>query len=291
MKKKRNKKVKSDPAEKVEDKNESKNEIRVKRKGSDKTGPNKKRKTVKAVLECQDNKERDLVTEIIDQVARGNIEKPRKIKAKPNSTTNVKLKIRLTSKVQAIGGKGQAIGGKVGKVQAIGGKVQAISGKAQAIAKTQTTPKVQAVSGKIKAVVKRVAGKTFVKVKTGTKGKKKGVIGKARGRKPRVKNIEEDMKESNTQVLVVKNIEDPELKSLEQNDETNVQIEVKRNPKIKTTDEMKRQLKINKPRFPPVLNDDFKDAKLKLSVSPKKDDRLAKLIASVAKSLHMEVSS
>ncbi len=66
--------------------------------------------------------------------------------------------------------------------------------------------------------------------------------------------------------------------------------QVRRNPKIKTTDEVKKHLKEATPKKNVTNNDkDLKDAKLKLSLSPKSDDRLAKLIASVAKSLHVEV--
>ncbi len=70
-------------------------------------------------------------------------------------------------------------------------------------------------------------------------------------------------------------------------------VDVRRNPKIKTTDEVKKHMKKaartkTSPVAAAMLNRE--DDKFKLSLSPNKDERLTKLIASVAKALHMEVS-
>ena len=204
--------------------------------------PNKKRKFTKTIQESQENKEKDTVGEVIDQVAK-NIMGKVNVEARKEKNSTIKLKIKLK-------------------------------------------PKVSAVTPNRRAALKRVDMKRV--------GKRKAVAKQpTRARKLNVKRGRPAVPKSNTaNAFVDENGAEQEsghnLK--DEPDESPKQIEVKRNPKIKTTDEVKKHMRKEKPKSPQVYDDDFKDSKLKLSVSPKKDDRLAKLIASVAKSLHMEVN-
>ena len=239
-KKKKTKKVKND--EKVEERTETKIEVKGKRKGavvaSDGTNvPNKKRKVVKAHAqhECQETKEEtDSIAEIIDQVARGKTEKPRKIRGKQISATNIKLKIRLKGAVRVIGGETRKMAAKKVAVEAL-------------------------TKGKVGVVKKTLKGRA------GARGKKKGVVSNkkkqpVRKRKIDVKKTKTDTNKVSRQNSAADTIDLPHVKEdgAEAKVECNVQIEVKRNPKIKTTDEVKKQLKIGKPKSPPVLNDDFR---------------------------------
>ena len=153
--------------------------------------------------------------------------------------------------------------------------------------KIQLKPKVSAVVPNRRTTLKRKVVKRKV-------GKRKAVAGQSiQTRKLNVRRGRPAANKSNTaDALVDENgtVHETGHNLKDEADERPKQIEVKRNPKIKTTDEVKKHMRKEKPKSQPVYDDDFKDSKLKLSVSPKKDDRLAKLIASVAKSLHMEVN-
>ena len=152
--------------------------------------------------------------------------------------------------------------------------------------KIKLKPKVSAVTPNRRVALKRVVKKRVGKRKAAAKQP-------IRARKLNVKRGRPAMPKSNTaNAFVGKNGTEQERGHNLKDEpyDSPKQIEVKRNPKIKTTDEVKKHMRKEKPKSPQVYDDDFKDSKLKLSVSPKKDDRLAKLIASVAKSLHMEVN-
>ena len=205
--------------------------------------PNKKRKFTKAVQESPENKGKDTVAEVIDQVAKNIVGKVNVVARKEKNST-IKLKIKLK-------------------------------------------PKVSTVTPNRRATLKRVVKKRV--------GKRKAVAKQPiQARKLNVKRGRPALPKSNTaNAFVDENGTEQEsghTNLKDEPDESSKQIEVKRNPKIKTTDEVKKHMRKEKPKSPQVYDDDFKDSKLKLSVSPKKDDRLAKLIASVAKSLHMEVN-
>ena len=205
--------------------------------------PNKKRKFTKAVQESQENKGKDTVAEVIDQVAKNIVGKVNVVARKEKNST-IKLKIKLKPNVSAV------------------------------------TPNRRAT---LKRVVKKKVGKRKAVEKQPIQARKLSV---KRGRPalPKSNTANTFVDENGTkQESGHNNLKD-------EPDESPKQIEVKRNPKIKTTDEVKKHMRKEKPKSPQVYDDDFKDSKLKLSVSPKKDDRLAKLIASVAKSLHMEVN-
>ena len=206
--------------------------------------PNKKRKLTKAIEESQENKRKDTIAEVIDQVAKNIVGKVNVMPRKEKNST-LKLKIKLKPKVSA------------------------------AVPNRRTTLKRKVVKRKV-GKRKTVAGQSIQTRNLNVK----------RGRPAANKSNTADgfFDENPTEHETGHNLKG-------EPDEMPKQIEVKRNPKIKTTDEVKKHMRKEKPKSPPVYDDDFKDSKLKLSVTPKKDDRLAKLIASVAKSLHMEVSN
>ena len=156
--------------------------------------------------------------------------------------------------------------------------------------KIRLNPKITAISSGRKPAVKRnlknagrkrklYSGKNKQSKKINSKQGKKTMVTRTKANVPLHENGSSDEKGS------TEAIEADDLKNVEP-------TPAKRNPKIKTTDEVKKHMREEKPnKSQPNYDEDFKDAKLKLSVSPNKDNRLAKLIASVAKSLHMEVSS